>query len=53
MTTKAPERVGGKRRSVGHSVPRKEDNRLVQGQGVFFDDRRRHGAGYVHLVRSP
>ena len=26
---------------VGQSVPRKEDNRLVQGQGVFFDDVKR------------
>ena len=38
---------------VGQSVPRKEDRRLVQGQGVFFDDVRRHGMGYVHFVRSP
>jgi 2-furoyl-CoA dehydrogenase large subunit len=38
---------------VGQSVPRKEDRRLVQGQGTFFDDMRRHGMGYVHFVRSP
>ena len=38
---------------VGQSVPRKEDRRLVQGQGVFFDDVKRHGMGYVHFVRSP
>lgn len=38
---------------IGLSVPRKEDKRLVQGQGVFFDDVRRHGMGYVHFVRSP
>ncbi len=38
---------------VGDSIPRKEDKRLVQGQGVFFDDVRRHGMGYVHFVRSP
>ena len=35
------------------SVPRKEDNRLVQGQGTFFDDVKRHGMGYLHFVRSP
>ena len=35
------------------AVPRKEDRRLVQGQGLFFDDVRRHGMGYVHFVRSP
>src|SRR5262249_59207604 len=38
---------------VGQSIPRKEDKRLVQGQGTFFDDVRRHGMGYVHFVRSP
>ena len=38
---------------VGQSVPRKEDRRLVQGQGLFVDDVRRHGMGYVHFVRSP
>jgi CO/xanthine dehydrogenase Mo-binding subunit len=38
---------------VGTNVPRKEDARLVQGQGVFADDVRRHGMGYVHFVRSP
>ena len=39
--------------AVGQSIPRKEDRRLVQGQGVFFDDVKRHGMGYVHFVRSP
>ncbi len=38
---------------VGQSVPRKEDGRLVQGQGQFFDDVKRHGMGYLHFVRSP
>src|SRR5919198_3012501 len=38
---------------AGQNVPRKEDKRLVQGQGVFFDDVKRHGTGYVHFVRSP
>ncbi len=38
---------------IGQSIPRKEDKRLVQGQGTFFDDVRRHGMGYVHFVRSP
>ncbi len=37
----------------GTSVPRKEDGRLVQGQGVFADDVKRHGMGYVHFVRAP
>jgi len=38
---------------AGTSIPRKEDKRLVQGQGVFADDVKRHGMGYVHFVRSP
>jgi CO/xanthine dehydrogenase Mo-binding subunit len=38
---------------VGVNVPRKEDKRLVQGEGVFVDDIKRHGMAYVHFVRSP
>ena len=38
---------------AGQNVPRKEDRRLVQGQGLFFDDVKRHSMGYVHFVRSP
>ena len=38
---------------AGQNVPRKEDKRLVQGQGVFVDDVKRHGMGYAHFVRSP
>jgi 2-furoyl-CoA dehydrogenase large subunit len=37
----------------GQSVPRKEDRRLLQGQGVFVDDIKRHGMGFIHFVRSP
>ena len=38
---------------TGQNVPRKEDKRLVQGEGLFFDDVKRHNMGYVHFVRSP
>jgi CO/xanthine dehydrogenase Mo-binding subunit len=38
---------------IGQSVPRKEDGRLVQGHGIFIDDMKRHGMGFVHFVRSP
>ncbi len=38
---------------IGQNVPRKEDQRLVQGEGVFVDDIKRHGMAYVHFVRSP
>ena len=52
MSTTAPNEttIG---RIIGTSVPRKEDRRLVQGQGVFVDDIKRHNMGYVHFVRSP
>ena len=49
----APRPVELQKGHIGQSIPRKEDRRLVQGQGVFFDDVRRHGMGYVHFVRSP
>ena len=39
--------------AVGQSVPRKEDRRLVEGQGLFVDDIKRKGMGYLHFVRSP
>ena len=38
---------------AGQSVPRKEDKRLLEGEGVFVDDIKRHGMGYIHFVRSP
>jgi 2-furoyl-CoA dehydrogenase large subunit len=54
MTTTTTERVEAPRKGViGVSVPRKEDGRLLQGQGVFVDDVRRHNMGYVWFVRSP
>src|SRR5262247_2068655 len=46
------ERTGASPGFAGTSVPRKEDRRLVQGEGVFFDDVKRHGMGFVHFVRS-
>jgi CO/xanthine dehydrogenase Mo-binding subunit len=54
MTTTAPERVEAPKKGyAGQSIPRKEDKRLVEGQGVFVDDVRRHGMGYLHFVRTP
>ena len=53
-TTAAPEQVEAPQKGfAGQSIPRKEDKRLVQGEGIFFDDVKRHGMGYVHFVRSP
>jgi 2-furoyl-CoA dehydrogenase large subunit len=56
VTTIAPDAVEIKapeKKWSGQNAPRKEDKRLVQGQGVFVDDVKRHGTGYIHFVRSP
>src|SRR6185503_4489974 len=52
-TTVAPVPVELEVGFAGKSIPRKEDGRLVQGEGVFVDDVKRHGMAYVHFVRSP
>jgi CO/xanthine dehydrogenase Mo-binding subunit len=53
-TTIAPEKVEAPQKGWGgQSVKRKEDKRLLQGEGVFVDDVKRHGMGYLHFVRSP
>jgi CO/xanthine dehydrogenase Mo-binding subunit len=55
-TTIAPDPVeilAPQKQWSGQTVPRKEDKRLTQAQGVFVDDLKRHGMGYVHFVRSP
>ncbi|HEY3461888.1 MAG TPA: xanthine dehydrogenase family protein molybdopterin-binding subunit [Gaiellaceae bacterium] len=52
-TTLAPEKVEVRKGWRGQSVRRKEDKRLLQGEGVFVDDVKRHGMGYLHFVRSP
>jgi 2-furoyl-CoA dehydrogenase large subunit len=49
----APEKVEQQLGWGGQSVKRREDKRLLQGEGVFVDDIKRHGMGYVHFVRSP
>jgi carbon-monoxide dehydrogenase large subunit len=46
--TTSPE-IGG----IGHSVRRKEDDRLVQGAGRFVDDINLPGMLYLALLRSP
>jgi CO/xanthine dehydrogenase Mo-binding subunit len=52
-TTLAPAPVEVQKGWGGQSVKRKEDKRLLQGEGVFVDDVKRHGMGYLHFVRSP
>ena len=50
---RSPETGAPQKGWAGQSIPRKEDKRLIQGEGVFVDDVKRHGMGYVHFVRSP
>jgi CO/xanthine dehydrogenase Mo-binding subunit len=52
-TTEAGTETTLERGYIGLDYPRKEDRRLLQGQGVFVDDVKRWGMGYVHFVRSP
>ena len=52
-TTLAPAPVEVQKGWGGQSVRRKEDKRLLQGEGVFVDDVKRHGMGYLFFVRSP
>ncbi len=55
-TTLAPEQVeiqAPAEEWKGQSIPRKEDRRLVQGEGVFVDDIKRANMGFAHYVRSP
>lgn len=40
-------------RWTGQSVPRKEDRRLLKGQGSYVDDEGMMRMGYAHFVRSP
>ncbi|HJU48329.1 MAG TPA: hypothetical protein VJ689_09355, partial [Gaiellaceae bacterium] len=52
-TTAAVEAPALEKGAIGQSLPRKEDRRLVQGQGLYFDDVKRHNMGFLHFVRSP
>jgi 2-furoyl-CoA dehydrogenase large subunit len=55
LETAAPPREDTATRpgSVGQSVPRKEDGRLLKGQGAFVDDLGMHRMGHAMFVRSP
>ena len=50
ITWRSPERYAP---FTGQNTPRKEDGRLLKGQGTFTDDLWMHRMGYVHFVRSP
>ena len=49
MTLRTPPEIGG----MGHSVPRKEDPRFIQGKGNYVDDLKLPGMLYLDIVRSP
>jgi 2-furoyl-CoA dehydrogenase large subunit len=38
---------------VGQPLRRKEEDRLVRGQGIFVDDHKMTGMLFIHFVRSP
>ena len=40
-------------RGIGHSVRRKEDDRLIRGRGTFIDDVKLPGMLYMSILRSP
>src|SRR4249919_3752103 len=40
-------------RGVGHSVRRKEDDRLIRGKGTFIDDFKLPGMLHMAILRSP
>jgi carbon-monoxide dehydrogenase large subunit len=40
-------------RGIGHSVKRKEDDRLIQGKGTFVDDVNLPGMLHMAILRSP
>ena len=41
------------RQGIGKPVPRKEDDRLLQGKGSYADDFALSGQAYASMVRSP
>jgi carbon-monoxide dehydrogenase large subunit len=40
-------------RGIGHSVKRKEDDRLIRGKGTFIDDVKLPGMLHMAILRSP
>src|SRR6266567_3709081 len=48
-----PDATAAPVRGFGHSVRRKEDPRLIRGQGNYIDDVKLPGMLYMDIVRSP
>ena len=38
---------------VGKSLRRKEDDRLIRGNGLFADDQQAEGMLHLYILRSP
>ena len=38
---------------MGRAMPRREDNRLLRGQGLFVDDLQVKGCLFLDVLRSP
>jgi CO/xanthine dehydrogenase Mo-binding subunit len=53
MSVETVERTDRLGKWSGQSVPRKEDGRLLKGQGQFADDAWQQRMGYAQFVRSP
>ncbi len=49
----SPSATAAAGRFVGHAVERREDPRLLSGQGTYIDDVVVHGMGHACFVRSP
>lgn len=47
------EETGASQKWSGRNAPRKEDERLLRGQGSFVENIQYQHMGYVHFVRSP
>src|SRR5580765_3870178 len=53
MTTEAQPRTSAEIGGMGHSVKRKEDPRMIRGQGEYIEDIVLPGMLYLDIVRSP
>src|SRR6478672_6866241 len=53
MTTEAQPRTTFEIGGMGHSVKRKEDPRMIRGQGEYIDDVNLPGQLWLDIVRSP
>jgi carbon-monoxide dehydrogenase large subunit len=53
MTTEAEPRTSAAIGGMGHSVKRKEDPRMIRGQGEYIEDVNLPGQLWMDIVRSP